>query len=582
MLGLLGWVGVRGLLAREQLEQARARITSLQRQMMAGDYPSERDLRAQVAAIGRRARAARSLTGDPVWSAFGHVPWAGCPPRSAAELIRAVDALSGTGLPAVADLGATLDPTRLRHQMTIDVAALAAARQPAQRAAAALDALRAAAERVPDCGRLGRVTGVDGARAELVDRGGQLSDALDNVALAARIGPDMLGAAGPRRYLLIVQNPAESRANGGIIGGFGVLTADRGRLALTGISGNGSLPGGPTQPDPVAELTGSFGARYSSFWPNRVWANANLTPDYPTAARFYTAMYRTGTGVPVDGTISLDPTTMAYLLAGGRPAVLPGGQVVSAGNLVDLVESQVYARIPTVSGRDRFFAQVGQAVYGSLESGGGNSAKLLTALTRAVREGRLTVSSDHADEQEVLSSTALGGALPTGTGPYLAVVTQNAAASKLDYWLRRRTSYSVQRLPNGAGAVTIVVRVTNTAPDGLTAYVRNRADEPNSDGNPGAQNSIWLSVYTGRDSLFAGARLDGQPIGLTTGSEAGLPVVSTYLTIDRGQTRTLELKVLEPQAGPALAVRPQPLPVPERLDVQGVPVTSPWSRRVGS
>jgi len=580
VVGLIGWVGVRGLLARAQLEQARSRIAALQHELMTGDFPSEGDLRARIADIGRQARAARSLTGDPVWAAFGHAPWAGCPLRSAASLMRAVDTMTAAGLPAVADLSTTLNPTRLRHQMTIDVAALAGARAPAQRAAAALDALRDVAERTQSCGRLGQVTGIADARTELVDRGGKLADALANITLAARIGPDMLGAAGPRRYLLIVQNPAESRANGGIIGGFGLLTAERGRLSLTDISGNGSLPGGPTLGAPVAAMSRPFAARYGAFWPNRVWANANLTPDYPTAARFYSAMYRSGAGIAVDGTISLDPTTMAYLLAGSRPAVLPGGQVISAGNLVDLVESQVYARVPTVQERDRFFAQVGQAVYTSLESGGTDTITLLTAMAQAVREGRLTVSSNHADEQDVISSTALGGALPTRDGPYLAVVTQNATASKLDYWLRRRTSYSVQRLPSGAGAATIVVRLTNAAPAGLTAYVRNRDDEPRSDGNPNAQNNIWLSVYTGRDSLFAGARLDGQPVGLTSATENGLPVVSTYLTIDRGQTRTLELKVLEPQAGPALAVRPQPLPVPERLVVEGVPVTSPWSRRV--
>ncbi len=580
IVGLAGWVAVRGLMARSQLDEARTRIATLQRQVLAGDIPAEGELRAQVAGIAERARAARSLTGDPVWSAFGRLPWAGCPLRSAAELVRAVDTMSDAGLPAVADLGGDLSPDRLRHQMTINVSALAAARVPAQRAAAALSALSVAAEGTETCGWPGRVSGVDDARAEVIDRGRTLSGALDSVALAARIGPDMLGASERRRYLLVVQNPAESRATGGIIGGFGLLTADRGHLSLEGISGNGSLPGGPTQKTPATALPGPFAARYGSFWPDRVWANANLTPDYPTVGKLYSHLYQAGTGIDADGTISVDPTMLSYLLAASRPAVLPDGQVVTAANLVDLVESKVYARIPTVAARDRFFAQVGQAVYAAVESGSADTMKLLSAMSRAAGEGRLSLSSNHADEQDVLSTTTLGGALPAQSGPFLAVVTQNATASKLDYWLRRRTSYRVQRLPNGAGAVTIAVQLTNVAPEGLPEYVRNREDIRGSGGNPQAQNNLWLSVYTGRDSLFAGAHLDGQPVGLTSGVEDGLPVVSTYLTVDRGQTRTLELKVLEPQAGPALAVRPQPLPVPERLDVEGVPVTSPWSRRV--
>ncbi|WP_420811350.1 DUF4012 domain-containing protein, partial [Candidatus Frankia nodulisporulans] len=579
-VGLLGWVGVRALLVRAQLDQARERVAVLQQQVLAGDLPARAQLSAQVAAIGEKARAARALTDDPVWSAFGRVPWAGCPLRSAAQLVRAFDTMAVTGLPAVADLGDDLNPARLRRQMSINVDALAAARVPAQRATAALEALRTAAQASPHCGWTGRISGVDAARAEVIQRGTSLSDALDSVALAARIGPGMLGAQGTRRYLLIVQNPAESRANGGIIGGFGLLTARRGELSLDDIAGNGSLPGGPTQANPAVALNGPFAARYGAFWPDRVWANANLTPDYPTAGRLYTGLYRAGTGIDVDGTISVDPTTLAYLLAASRPAVLPDGEVVTAGSLVDLVESKVYARIPTVAGRDRFFAEVGQAAYAAVESGSGNTPKLLTALSRAAGEGRLLVSSNHADEQEVLSGTALGGALPTGDGPYLAVVTQNATASKLDYWLRRRVSYQVQRMPGGGGAVTIVIKLTNTAPDGLSAYVRNREDEPNPNGNPLAQNNIWLSIYTGRGSLFAGAQVDGHAIGMDAGTESGLPVVSTYLTLDRGVTRTLTVKVLEPHAGPMVAVRPQPLPVPEELLVQGVQVVPPWSRRV--
>ncbi len=217
-----------------------------------------------------------------------------------------------------------------------------------------------------------------------------------------------------------------------------------------------------------------------------------------------------------------------------------------------------------------------------MESGAGDTTKLVTALGRAAREGRLEISSNHAEEQRILSSTALGGALPDVPGPFLGVVTQNATASKLDYWLRRQTTYRLQRQPNGAGVATITIRLTNAAPDGLPAYVRHRQDLKDAAGNPRAQNNLWLSVYTGRGSWLVGARLDGVPIGLASGSESGRPVLSTYLTVDRGQTRTLEIKVREPVGGPALTVRPQPLPVAERLEVQGLPVVPPWSSQRSS
>src|SRR6185369_16188712 len=90
-------------------------------------------------------------------------------------------------------------------------------------------------------------------------------------------------------------------------------------------------------------LPNDMTARYGPYEPTRIWANANLTPDYPRAGWFYSGQYLAGTGVSIDGTISIDPTALSYLLATARPAVLPDGRVVTSGNLVKLVESDAYS-----------------------------------------------------------------------------------------------------------------------------------------------------------------------------------------------------------------------------------------------
>ncbi|MEX5708618.1 DUF4012 domain-containing protein [Parafrankia sp. FMc6] len=580
LLACGSWIVVRGLLARSHLEAARAQISRLQAAVTSGTVPDEADLHRAVAEITAQTASARSLTSDPLWSLAGHVPLAGCPLRSSAALASALHEVAVDALPSVAALGDRLDPSSLRSGTTVNVSALAAARAPAERARDAVGSFDVAAQAVSECGWLGGAVGLPDARRQAVVTGTRLHGALDTLVVASRLGPGMLGAGGTRRYLLIVQNPAESRANGGIIGGLGVLTVTDGRLDLNDISGNGGLPGGPTQARPATDLPPELEARYGAFWPAQVWANANLTPDYPTAGRLYSELYRAGTGTQVDGTISLDPTALSYLLAATRPAVLPGGRVIQANELVELVESRVYEEIDDVRVRDMFFAMVGGAVYEAAISdagAAGGTEKLLRALARAVGEGRLLMSSNHADEQEVISSTALGGALLDVPGPFLAVVTQNATASKLDYWLRRRTTYRMEPQPDGTGHVTITVRITNAAPEGLSDYVRNRNDvDIPGWKNEEAQNKLWVSLYTGRGSWFVGARLDGKPVSLTSGEERGRPVLSTYLTVDRGQTRTLQVHILEPIAGPVLTVRTQPLTVPERLMVGGLPVVSPY------
>ena len=59
--------------------------------------------------------------------------------------------------------------------------------------------------------------------------------------LATRAVPGMLGADGPRRYLVLFENPAESRASGGVIGDFAEVTAVDGRLSLVKVGSVGEL-----------------------------------------------------------------------------------------------------------------------------------------------------------------------------------------------------------------------------------------------------------------------------------------------------------------------------------------------------
>ena len=56
--------------------------------------------------------------------------------------------------------------------------------------------------------------------------------ALQNALRAIELAPEMLGADGPRTYLLLFTTPSESRALGGFIGSYAELTVTDGQLAL--------------------------------------------------------------------------------------------------------------------------------------------------------------------------------------------------------------------------------------------------------------------------------------------------------------------------------------------------------------
>lgn len=578
VVAMVAWVGVRGALARGHLEAARGELAALERQVLAGQAPAGARLRASVAHIRAQTRAARGLTSDPVWTLAGQVPAVGCPFAAAHALARAADDAAGQVLPPLATVSGALRPRALGSGVDVRLAAFDGLGGPLGQAHGALLALSQALGSTPSCGWAGRSAGLAAARADLSARTTRLLGVVQDAGLATALAPPMLGRAAPRRYLLIVGNDAESRADGGIVGGFGLLTASQGKLGLSGIADNNSLPGGPTQARAAAAVPAALAPLYGAFDPTQIWANANLSPDYPTVNGFYTALYRAGTGIAVDGTITVDPTTLSYLVAATKPAVLADGRQVRAADLVGLVESRIYAETTDQAARGRFFAEVGRAAYQAVSSGAGSMPALLRALGRAAGEGRLLVASNHPDEQRLLAATPLGGALPAAPGPFLAVVTQNAGATKLDYWLRRSTDYRLVRRPDGSADVTVTVRITNAAPPGLPAYVRTRSDAgAPSRANPGEQNRLWLMIYTGAGSGFLAAELDGVRTGLDVGTEAGHPVVSTFVSVDRGRTVTLVVHGWEPVAGPVLTVRPQPLVAPERLTVTGIRPVQAWS-----
>jgi hypothetical protein len=70
-----------------------------------------------------------------------------------------------------------------------------------------------------------------------IRRADQAAHQAEATAAAARLGPDILGADGERRYLLAFVNNAEARGTSGLMGNWSELTVDNGRLEVTARTG---------------------------------------------------------------------------------------------------------------------------------------------------------------------------------------------------------------------------------------------------------------------------------------------------------------------------------------------------------
>lgn len=566
-----GWIGVTGLLARAELLAAQRSLETLRHSMgttghaVSGAAP--RDWETATRSAAAHASRAHDLTTGPAWYLFAQAPFFGRPAETVRGTANAVDRLTHDVLPPIVHMVPELASDSRAGGLRRLLYALGGKATGLERAA------QVAAETRVAVGELPRTTwlpAVDHARTQLARLLDRITPATADAAVAARVLPPMLGEQSPRRYFVVVQNTAEARGTGGMPGAFAVLTADRGRLRFETFGNDDTVTGS----SPKVDLGAEFAARYGSAEPTRFWANSNLSPHFPNAARIWAATWLQRSGERVDGVAALDPTALGRLLRATGTKRLPNGTALTADNVLDLTERTGYARYPDDAQRKAFLLSVARTAATSLAGALENPSRL-PALLRAAygdaAEGRLKVWSAREKEQRLLSIRPLSGTFPQEPGPFAGLVVNNAAGGKLDYYLERELSWVPGRCTPEGRVITARITLTNRAPtSGLPSYVTQRGDRPAHRTRPG-DNRLLVSYYASAGAQLTGATVDGRTALVGIGVERRHPVYTLDLELPAQHIRTLTLRLLEPVSERAPVVWRQPLVTPLRAHVKSYP-----------
>lgn len=546
LLSVGGWVGFRGWQARAHLLNAAGLARELSAEVVGGDAG-----RAQrtLAALQEQAGAARGATGDPAWWLARRTPYAGDDLSAVREIAVAVDDLARLAFPTLLriDLASLvpregrLDLTRLRAVS----AEVSAADQAVRRSTARLGA-------VPTGNLVGQVReALLGLRAEL-DRLGGLTAAADQ---GARLLPALLGADGPRSYLLVSQNPAELRSTGGMFGAYAVLRAEGGRVRMTGQGTSGSL-GQFNPPLPVS-------AELRRLWhdlPGIYPADVNLTPDFPAAAALYREMVRRRVGTTVDGVLAVDPVVLSYLLDVIGPVPVPGRGALAGATAVRSLLSDAYRDLANRA-QDEYFAAAAAAVFDSLFTRTTDARALLSVFSRSITERRLLFWSVHPEERRVLGDSRLAGTLPErDILPTVGVFLNDGSGAKLGYYLRFSASLTAGDCrSDGRRELRLRITVHSTAPgSGLSKWVTGLA----MSGNPYTART-FVSVYSPTGGAVLGGRLDGRTAAMGSGMDRRRQVTVANVDVRPGATRTLDVTLLTGTTGagtPELVLTPTVTP----------------------
>ncbi|WP_158862546.1 DUF4012 domain-containing protein [Leifsonia sp. AG29] len=570
--GLVGWIGLRGYLARQQLSLATPAANAVVDAVRSGDLTKATTAAAE---LRRSAASAADLTSDPVWRSAEAVPWAGPNLAAVRRTAAAVDTLASEVVGPLVGVAKHADPRSIAVKNgRVDLAPIRAAAPVVESAQTAFHRAQADVSSIDTSVTIGQIrSAVDRLRSLL----SQTAPSMDALGNAARLLPPMLGADGPRNYLIVAQNPAELRATGGLIGSVSMLHADDGAISLPSHTVGATL--GPWD-EPVASLPDSTVGLYGPLV-GRLLQDANATPDFPLAASTVSTMWTKTYGDRVDGVVALDPVALSQVLRATGPVTLSTGERLGADDAVRVLLSDVYARFAEPWRQDLFFSSSAEAIFHAVVGGGVDGRALVDSLAAAGASRRVLIWSAHPGEQSVLASTTLSGVLPssTPTTAGIGVYFDDATGGKMDYYLRTQVSAGAavcraDRTPTSVVEVTLANRAPADAAAALPAYVTGGGWFGVSPGTVRTR----VVVYGPAGGLFAGATAGGAAAPAATGTDRARPVAIVTVSLAPGQATTVGVQFLNMrQRAPGLAVTVSPtLPGDGSTPVVGasVPVAS--------
>jgi hypothetical protein len=415
----------------------------------------------------------------------------------------------------------------------------------------AVAAMQAPLERVHRSLELLR-TEVDSARSpwlltpvasRIDDLEGRVDEAIPDAETAIKavsIAPRLLGADGPRRYLVLFTTPVEARGRTGFPGNYAELVVDGGKLSMPVFGRVAELEAAGQGTGRTLTQPPELVARYGRFGVSDTWRNLTMTPDFPALAVAAAELYPQSGGQPIDGLLSVDPAGLAAIMRYTGPIEIPGRAPLTFENTERYLLFDQYVEFQTDNEqRLQVLDDLAEITFDRLTTEDLPGPRALSEdLDPVVDGGHIQFTTLSLDSFSVLHEVGVTGSfLPPPEGvDTVSVTTANAGASKIDLFLNRRERYDVRWDPaTGEVTGTLTVSLENTAPaEGFPDYVIG-----NAVGLPRGTNRSFVSIYS--PFQLDEARVRGGPAPLQAEVEAGRNVYSTFVDIPPQSTVEIEL-----------------------------------------
>ncbi|MFQ5577254.1 MAG: DUF4012 domain-containing protein [Anaerolineae bacterium] len=381
----------------------------------------------------------------------------------------------------------------------------------------------------------------------------------------APLAPDLLGAGGPRTYLIVAQNNDEMRATGGFLTSVGTLTVERGNITALDFEDSYAVDdfdrAYPQAPAPLERYMLAY------YW---VFRDANWSPDFPTAAGAMLNLYHISRDTEIDGVIAVDMFALQQLVAALEPVTIPNWDEPATGDtIIDLIRRQWS---PDESfkgwnkewwlGRKNFVADLVTAVRRRVEDSPGSVDWAALGRAALTMLNRRYVQIWLADEpaQAVIEAQNWGGAILPAAGDYLLVVDSNVGFNKANAVVEASLEYEVALADDGGATARLTTRYRNNSAGDERCRHRPRSGIGGADYWEIINRCYWnyIRVYTPLHSellkatprpvarKFLVSRRDEPARVVDLPPEGDKSVWGTLLLVPRGKSRKVTFEYTLP------------------------------------
>ena len=484
LLGFLAVVAFSLVDAFRSMQAARGHISATIESLQAADYPGARE---SIDLAADDISNASSALANPAVGAFEPIPWFGQSVRGARAFVVASDS-TVEAIGAVVELygqisGDAPNSIPLVQDGAINISVLNSLNSPIRLATQSSVAAQQALAQMPAGGPGAGV--LQSARDLLAERLSTVTTALQQTQRLLPRLPVLLGASEPKRYLIAIGNPAESRASGGAPLSLALLEMDNGRMKIVeqGATSTKFFPDNekilwesviPTPLGPASGVSDRF-------------VNANRHPDFTVSGPQLAAAWAAGGYPQVDGVVAMDTIALQSILRATGPVTIEGYGEVNADNLVQKLLVDSYNTVldsegrPDKARRHELNQKLADQVVAAVASGEATASVVYQLLSVAPQRHVQTWLKDGAS-QEVLINLGLAGVVSKSTTDQISVFTQNTNGSKVDVFERRSIVHEVSLAADGSATVTQIVFLRNATPSEEVAPIPKTEDASRRDG----------------------------------------------------------------------------------------------------